>query len=202
MPSLILTILTPAPKATEIRCRFFKIHVFQAYYLFKEVATPILIKLFIVELQMNSNSKIEIIQQGKKRTLPESSNNDIPAWFNWAISNAPSSHFVSVKDCQIHYLLWDDASDTKKSGSILFVHGGAAHSHWWSFLAPFFLKSYKVAALDLSGMGDSGRRQEYNAGLRAEEIYSVIEDANLGRSTYVIGPVSYTHLTLPTILLV
>ena len=29
-------------------------------------------------------------------------------------------------------------------------------------------------------MGDSGRRQEYNAGLRAEEIYSVIEDANLG----------------------
>jgi len=36
-------------------------------------------------------------------------------------------------------------------------------------------------------MGDSGRRKEYNAGLRAEEIYSVIEDANLGRSTYVIG---------------
>ena len=136
---------------------------------------------------MNSNSKIEIIKQGNKPTLPESSNNDIPAWFNWAMSNAPSSHFVSVKDCQIHYLLWDDASDTKKSGSILFVHGGAAHSHWWSFLAPFFLANFKVAALDLSGMGDSGKRQEYNAGLRAEEIYSVIKDANLGRSTYVIG---------------
>ena len=145
---------------------------------------------------MNSNSKIEIIQQGKKRTLPEFSNNDTPAWFNWAMSNAPSSHFVSVKECQIHYLFWDDASDTKKSGSILFVHGGAAHSHWWSFLAPFFRKNYKVAALDLSGMGDSGRRKEYNAGLRAEEIYGVIEDANLGKSTYAV---SYTHLTLPTI---
>ena len=54
-------------------------------------------------------------------------------------------------------------------------------------MAPFFRKNYKVAALDLSGMGDSGRRKEYNAGLRAEEIYGVIEDANLGKSTYVVG---------------
>ena len=54
-------------------------------------------------------------------------------------------------------------------------------------MAPFFSKNYKVAALDLSGMGDSGRRKEYNAGLRAEEIYGVIEDANLGKSTYVVG---------------
>ena len=136
---------------------------------------------------MNSNSKIEIMQPGKKRTLLKSSNNDIPDWFKWAMSNAPSSHFVSVKGCQIHYLLWDDPDEKKRSGSILFVHGGAAHSHWWSFLAPFFRKNYKVAALDLSGMGDSGRRKEYNAGLRAEEIYSVIKDANLGRLTYVIG---------------
>ena len=108
---------------------------------------------------MNSNSKIDIIQHGKKQTLPESSNKDTPAWFKWAMCDEPSSHFVSVKDCQIHYLLWDDANEEKKSGSILFVHGGAAHSHWWSFLAPFFRKNYKVAALDLSGMGDSGRRQ-------------------------------------------
>ena len=105
---------------------------------------PILTKLSSIELQMNSNSKIEIIKQGNKQTLPESNNNDIPAWFNWAMSNAPSSHFVSVKDCQIHYLLWDDASDTKKSGSILFVHGGAAHSHWWSFFAPFSARTIKL----------------------------------------------------------
>ena len=136
---------------------------------------------------MNSNSKIDIIQHRKKQTLPEISNEDIPAWFTWAMCDKPSSHFVSVKDCQIHYLLWDDANEEKKSGSILFVHGGAAHSHWWSFLAPFFRKNYKVAALDLSGMGDSGRRKEYNAGLRAQEIYGVIEDANLGKSTYVVG---------------
>ena len=45
------------------------------------------------------------------------------------------------------------------------------------FWLPFSARTYKVAALDLSGMGDSGKRKEYNAGLRAEEIYGVIEDA-------------------------
>ena len=40
----------------------------------------------------------------------------------------------------------------------MFVHGGAAHAHWWSFIAPLFVREYRVVAIDLSGHGDSGRR--------------------------------------------
>ena len=73
---------------------------------------------------MNSNSKIDIIQHGKKQTLPEISDTDTPAWFKWAMCDEPSSHFVSVKDCQIHYLLWDDANEEKNPAAFyLFMVG-------------------------------------------------------------------------------
>ena len=50
-----------------------------------------------------------------------------------------------------------------------------------------FTNNFRVATLDLSGMRDSGRREEYSAEMRATEINSVINDANLGKNTYVIG---------------
>jgi pimeloyl-ACP methyl ester carboxylesterase len=39
---------------------------------------------------------------------------------------------------------------------------------------------FRVAAIDLSGMGDSGWRAHYNSELRAEEIRAVIAAAQLG----------------------
>jgi pimeloyl-ACP methyl ester carboxylesterase len=27
------------------------------------------------------------------------------------------------------------------------------HSHWWSYIAPYFTRDFRVAAIDLSGMG-------------------------------------------------
>jgi len=40
---------------------------------------------------------------------------------------------------------------------LLLVHGGFAHAHWWDFPSLlFFTDRYCVAAIDLSGMGDSG----------------------------------------------
>ena len=61
-----------------------------------------------------------------------------PEWFEWAVSQRPSSKQVTVDNCKIHYLKWS-AEKTEKPG-ILFVHGGAAHAQWWSFIAPFFAK--------------------------------------------------------------
>jgi pimeloyl-ACP methyl ester carboxylesterase len=69
----------------------------------------------------------------------------------------------------------------------LFVHGGGAHSHWWSYIAPYFTRDFRVAAIDLSGMGDSGWRAHYNSELRAEEIRAVIAAAQLGERPFVIG---------------
>ena len=110
-----------------------------------------------------------------------------PPWFQWAMCQPSSSHIINVDSCPIHYLLWEASSQEHRQGSLLFVHGGGGHSHWWSFLAPFFSKHFKVAAVDLSGMGESGHREEYSAEIRSVELLKVIEDANLGVNVFVIG---------------
>ncbi len=39
--------------------------------------------------------------------------------------------------------------------SILFLHGGSAHAHWWDFVAPALASDYHPLALDQRGHGDS-----------------------------------------------
>ena len=108
-----------------------------------------------------------------------------PEWFENAVGIAPTSHGVTVKDCPIHYLRW--GPETSETPGLLFVHGGAAHAQWWSFIAPFFAEDRPVAAIDLSGMGESGRRDEYNNALRVAEMAAVITDAGLGAKPFVVG---------------
>jgi len=110
-----------------------------------------------------------------------------PAWFRWAISQTHSSHTVTVQNCPIHYLLWPGATAQANKRGILLVHGGGAHANWWTFIAPYFTRDFRVAAIDLSGMGDSGRRQEYSSELRAAEMAGVIRDAGLGPRPFVVG---------------
>ena len=89
------------------------------------------------------------------------------------------SRFVDVAGCQIHYLTWFDDEADEKPG-LLFVHGGGAHANWWRFIAPFFAASHRVVAIDLSGMGDSGRRDDYLPATWAREIGAVLADSWLG----------------------
>jgi pimeloyl-ACP methyl ester carboxylesterase len=67
------------------------------------------------------------------------------------------------------------------------VHGGAAHAHWWSFLAPLLTGRYSVVALDLSGHGDSGRRELYPSRTWAAEVMAVARDARFVGPPIVIG---------------
>jgi pimeloyl-ACP methyl ester carboxylesterase len=110
-----------------------------------------------------------------------------PDWFRWAIASPRQSRSVMVDGCSIHYLLWPAKAERPGDGGLLFVHGGGAHAHWWSFIAPYLTRAVRVAAIDLSGMGDSGRRESYSAELRAKEMRAVIADAGLGRRPFVIG---------------
>jgi pimeloyl-ACP methyl ester carboxylesterase len=109
-----------------------------------------------------------------------------PDWFRWAISRPHESRWVTVNDCPIHYLLWAEPKTLRGRG-LLFVHGGGAHANWWTFIAPYFMRHYRVAAIDLSGMGDSGRRSAYGSDIRAAEMRAVIADAGLGERPFVIG---------------
>ena len=122
-------------------------------------------------------------------SLDDTNSNSVntPDWFQWAMSQAVSSRNVEVANCNVHYLLWAGPPKAERKGGLLFIHGGGAHAHWWSFLAPFFTNFYRVAAIDLSGMGDSGRREEYSAEVRSLELLKVIESAELGDNVVVIG---------------
>jgi pimeloyl-ACP methyl ester carboxylesterase len=110
-----------------------------------------------------------------------------PPWFQHAIARAGESHVVMVAGCPIHYLLWPARAETANGRGLLFVHGGGAHAHWWSFIAPYFTRDFRVAAIDLSGMGDSGRRENYGSEIRAQEMRGVIADAGLGARPFVVG---------------
>ena len=88
-----------------------------------------------------------------------------------------------VDGSPIHYLLWGEAH---RPGLVL-VHGGAAHAHWWSHIAPMFLPEYSVAALDMSGAGDSGRRSSYSLDQWSDEVVAVGHDAGFSGRPVVVG---------------
>lgn len=106
-----------------------------------------------------------------------------PAWVADALSHSPASHEISVDACPIHYLSWN-ADDRAKPG-ILLVHGFCAHAHWWDFVAPALLDHYRVFAIDLSGMGDSGHREQYQISTYCREIAAVIDAADIVPATVV-----------------
>src|ERR1041384_1340317 len=106
-----------------------------------------------------------------------------PDWFKRAVATPFEDRFVKVAGCRIHYLRWG------KDGrpGLLLVHGGYAHAHWWDFIAPFFAQHYCVAALDLSGMGDSGHRLKYSGPLFAKEVNEVCSDAGFAKRPVVVA---------------
>jgi pimeloyl-ACP methyl ester carboxylesterase len=69
---------------------------------------------------------------------------------------------------------------------IVLVHGGGAHSRWWDHIAPLLAAGRRVIAIDLSGHGDSGRRESYTIDGWAQEVLAVAADAGLD-SPVVIG---------------
>lgn len=90
----------------------------------------------------------------------------VPDWFTRAAATPFRQSTIEVDGCPINVMEWGDQG---KPG-LMFVHGGAAHAHWWSFLAPLFTHRYHVAALDLSGHGHSGHRETYSHDIWAREI--------------------------------
>lgn len=106
-----------------------------------------------------------------------------PGWFTDALAQAGEERVVDVGGVGVRYSRWG-APD--RPGVVL-VHGGAAHRRWWDFLAPFLLPAHHVVALDLSGHGDSGRRDAYAMGVWADEVMAVAADAGMGAPPVLVG---------------
>ncbi len=119
---------------------------------------------------------------------------DAPEWFRKALAAPYRDRTVTVEGCPIHYLHWEQPG---KPG-LLLVHGGGAHAHWWRFLAPFFTDHYSVAAIDLSGAGDSGRREAYSGDLFSAELMGVCRDAGFNDMPIIVGHSFGGFVTLHT----
>jgi pimeloyl-ACP methyl ester carboxylesterase len=96
-----------------------------------------------------------------------------PEWFTWALGNPGTSHFIEANDNRLHFLAWN--YEREDLPTLIFVHGFRGHARWWDFIAPFFAGAYRIIALDLSGMGDSGHRPSYGPGDLANDVIATIE---------------------------
>ncbi len=98
-----------------------------------------------------------------------------PEWFGKALAHTPERSTVEVEGVAIEVLAWGERG---KPG-LLLMHGNGAHADWWSFIAPFFADTHRVAALSWSGMGRSGWRQQYSVELFTREALAAAEHAGL-----------------------
>src|SRR5690606_6171037 len=80
-----------------------------------------------------------------------------PQWFTTALATPAEQASTTVDGAAIAYRSWGSGAER----GLVLVHGGAAHSWWWDHVAPLLAGSGKVVALDLSGHGDSDRRDSY-----------------------------------------
>jgi pimeloyl-ACP methyl ester carboxylesterase len=111
------------------------------------------------------------------------SSNNVPDWFFKAVETEAREKRVEVDDCDVAYRVWDG----EEGPGLLFIHGMNAHSHWWDFIAPSFIRQYRVAAMDLTGMGDSDFRYEYDPATYANEIVGVLDAAGFGPDSIVVA---------------
>jgi pimeloyl-ACP methyl ester carboxylesterase len=84
----------------------------------------------------------------------------------------------------VHYRVW--APDDVQRPLLLFVHGYRGHTHWWDWVAPAFTDRFRVAALDLSGMGKSEPRAHYSAEGFSADVLGVLT-ALAAREATVVG---------------
>ncbi len=101
-----------------------------------------------------------------------------PEWFEQAIAAPSEEGEVEVSGAKVRFSAWGEVG----APGLLFVHGGRAHRNWWRPFAPFLTDNHRVAALDLSGMGDSDWRAEYSLDLLVDEVFAVIEAAGLDKA--------------------
>ncbi|HSR86723.1 MAG TPA: alpha/beta hydrolase [Streptosporangiaceae bacterium] len=108
---------------------------------------------------------------------------DPPAWFRAALATPAAVGTVTVDGAPISYRAWGGEN---QSGLVL-VHGGAAHAGWWDHIGPLLAQDRRVVALDLSGHGDSGRRDRYSLDGWAHEVMAVAAAAGITDPPIVAG---------------
>lgn len=119
---------------------------------------------------------------------------DAPGWFRRALHTPYFDEHVTVDGAEIHYLAWGEPGRR----GLVFVHGGAAHAHWWTHVAATFSRQYRVVAVDLSGHGDSDHRDQYSLEQWSAEVMAVAADAGIEGTPVVVGHSMGGFVTIAT----
>jgi len=106
-----------------------------------------------------------------------------PSWFATALDQKPDHCDAEIAGCRVHLRAWG----AEELPPLVFVHGGRAHSGWWDHIAPFFSRTYRVIAPDLSGHGDSDTRPSYDLRTWAREVVGVVPAAGASGRPTIIG---------------
>ena len=112
---------------------------------------------------------------------PETDNT--PAWYQSSLDFPSATSEIEVDGVPISFETWGDTA----SPGVVLIHGSNAHKEWWRFVAPFLADQFRVAAIDLSGNGDSGWRDRYAGKQFAQEVWEVCGAAHLGDRPFVVG---------------
>jgi pimeloyl-ACP methyl ester carboxylesterase len=112
---------------------------------------------------------------------------EAPAWFREALAAPVERGVVRVAGVPIVWRAWGGPRAGEPGQDLVLVHGGAAHGGWWDHIGPRLASDRRVVALDLSGHGDSGAREDYSADAWADEIEAVAEDAGVGSHPMIVG---------------
>ena len=105
---------------------------------------------------------------------PEQIAADAPAWFRRALQVPVTDEWVEVDGARIHYLAWGEPG----LPGMVFVHGGAAHAHWWTHVAAPFAGRLRIAAVG----SKSGNKEIYVMDLDGHGVQPVTKNGAINLS--------------------
>jgi pimeloyl-ACP methyl ester carboxylesterase len=117
-----------------------------------------------------------------------------PAWFGRALAAPTQRLEVVVAGARVRGLAWGEVG----APTLVLVHGGAAHAQWWAPLAPLLADRFRVVAFDMSGHGDSDRRDTYSVTTWADEVLAVADAAEGSGRPIVVGHSMGGFVTIAT----
>src|SRR5260370_25762021 len=118
-------------------------------------------------------------------SVPRRIESQVMAQQQAATALAESTHrYVEVEGLKLHYLDWGGDSDKH---TLVLLHGGAAHVHWWDGVAPLLTAYGRVLALDFRGHGRSqcAKSGVYGPGAYLTDVRGLIDD--LGPGVILVG---------------
>lgn len=96
---------------------------------------------------------------------------DAPDWLAAILDTPCRQGTVEADGCAINFFEWGE----RGAKPLILLHGFLAHSGCWAAIAPLLAREHHIVAYDLSGMGDSGRRDAYTDDARVTELMAVAE---------------------------